>query len=57
MNIETLFNQIKKELDSKLHFLEDKPEETCDSTLRACWHTASGSPISAEEAQKFQSRN
>ena len=53
MNTEALFNQIKKELDAKLHFLEDKPEETSDSTLRACWHTASGSPRSAEEASKI----
>ncbi len=56
MNTEALFNQIKKELDTKLHFLEDKPEETIDSTLRACWHTASGSPISAEEAHKIPLR-
>jgi release factor glutamine methyltransferase len=53
MDTEILFSQIKQELDTKLHFLEDKPEETSDSTLRACWHTASGSPRSAEEANKI----
>ena len=52
MQIEVLFDQIKKELHSKLHFLTDKPEETIDSTLRACWLAASGFPVSAEEAVK-----
>ena len=52
MQIEVLFDQIKKELHSKLHFLTDKPEETIDSTLRACWLAASGFPVSAEEAMK-----
>lgn len=52
MQVEALFDQIKKELHSKLHFLNDKPEETIDSTLRACWLTASGFPMSAEEAVK-----
>lgn len=52
MKTETLFNRLKKDLDAKLHFLEDKPEETSDSTLRACWHAASGFPTSAEEAIK-----
>jgi release factor glutamine methyltransferase len=52
MQVEELFDQLKKELHSKLHFLDDKPEETIDSTLRACWLTASGFPISAEEAVK-----
>ena len=52
MQVEALFEQLKKELFSKLHFLNDKPEETIDSTLRACWLTASGFPMSAEEAVK-----
>jgi len=52
MQVEALFDQLKKELHSKLHFLTDKPEETIDSTLRACWLTASGFPVSAEEAVK-----
>jgi release factor glutamine methyltransferase len=52
MNIEELLNQIKKEIEVPLHFLEDKPEETLDSTLKACWLAASGFPRSAEEAIK-----
>ena len=53
MNTEELFTRLKNELDSKLHFLEDKPEETVDSTLKACWFTAFGTPKSAEEAAKY----
>jgi release factor glutamine methyltransferase len=52
MNTEELLNQIKKEREVPLHFLEDKPEETLDSTLKACWLAASGFPRSAEEAIK-----
>ena len=47
-----LFNKIKADLDLKLRFLSDKPEETIDSTLNACWFAASGFPKSAEEAVK-----
>lgn len=53
MTTEALFIQLKNDLDSKLRFLEDKPEESVDSTLKACWLTASGSSKSAEEAIKF----
>lgn len=53
MAVEELFIQLKNELDSRLSILEDKPEESVDSTLKACWHTASGTPKSAEEAIKF----
>ncbi len=52
MNVETLFARIKNDFNSKLHFLEDKPEENVDSTLKACWFAASGSAKSAEEAVK-----
>lgn len=52
MSTEELFTQIKNKLDLKLHFLNDKPEETVESTLRACWFAASGSPKSAEEVIK-----
>lgn len=48
-----LFIQLKNKLDSRLYILEDKPEESVDSTLKACWLTASGSPKSAEEAMKY----
>lgn len=52
MNTEALFSRLKIELDEKLHFLEDKPEETVESTLKACWFTAFGKPKSAEGAVK-----
>lgn len=53
MKADELFNRIKEDLDLKLNFLSDKPEENSDSTVRACWHTASGFPKSAEEAIKL----
>ena len=52
MNTEKLFNRIKTDLELKLRFPTDKPEETIDSTLKACWFAASGFPKSAEEAIK-----
>lgn len=53
MNTQELFDKIKADFESKLHFLSDKPEETVESTLKACWFTASGLPKSAEEAIKL----
>ncbi len=53
MNTEEFYNKIKSDLELKLHFLKDKPEETIDSTLKACWVAASGIPRSAEEAVKL----
>ncbi|MEO9144890.1 MAG: peptide chain release factor N(5)-glutamine methyltransferase [Ginsengibacter sp.] len=53
MNSNEFFIKFKATLESKFHFLQDKPEETTESTLKACWHTASGSPKSAEEAIKL----
>lgn len=53
MTTEAYFKKLKNELESKFHFLEDKPEESVESTIKACWHTAYGSPKSAEEALKF----
>jgi release factor glutamine methyltransferase len=41
---------LKQSLGHKFNYLEDKPEETADSSLRALWYTASGNPKSAEEA-------
>jgi release factor glutamine methyltransferase len=52
MNKEELFNKIRTDLESKLPFLEDKPEETSESTLKALWFSALGIPTSAEEALK-----
>jgi len=52
MNKIDLFEKIKSEIGSKLNFLEDKPEETLDSTLKALWLKASGISRSSEEALK-----
>jgi release factor glutamine methyltransferase len=48
MNKIELFNKIGDDLKDKIHFLEDKPEETVETTLRALWLTAAGLPVSAE---------
>jgi release factor glutamine methyltransferase len=48
MNKAELFTRISEDLRDKIHFLEDKPEETLESTLRALWLTAAGQPVSAE---------
>ena len=46
MAIDEMFNGLKKSLENKFNFLDDKPEETLDSTLRALWFVASGNPLS-----------
>jgi release factor glutamine methyltransferase len=48
MNKTELFERISLDLKDKLHFLEDKPEETPETTLKALWLAASGLPVSAE---------
>ena len=48
MNKTELFDKISFDLINKLRFLEDKPEETPETTLKALWLTASGLPVSAE---------
>ena len=48
MNKTDLFDRISIDLKDKLHFLEDKPEETPETTLKALWLAASGLPVSAE---------
>jgi release factor glutamine methyltransferase len=50
MNNKELYADLKSALTGKLQLLEDKPEETIDSTLKALWHAASGCPKSVEEA-------
>ena len=47
-----LYRKISADLEENIHFLEDKPEETVDSTIRALWLMASGIPVSAEGAVK-----
>ena len=53
MNKTELFNRICKDLNDKIHFLEDKPAETVETTLKALWLTAAGMPVSAEGTLKF----
>jgi release factor glutamine methyltransferase len=53
MNNEKLFNDLRLRLENKLRFLEDKPEETVESSIKALWLTAFGTPKSAEEAVKL----
>ena len=50
MNKQDLFNSINIELNNRLHLLDDKPEETIESTIKALWFKAAGVPISAEKA-------
>ncbi|MDP2338134.1 MAG: peptide chain release factor N(5)-glutamine methyltransferase [Bacteroidota bacterium] len=50
--MDELYQRLKSELESKLTFLEDKPEETIDSTIKSIWNKAYGISISAKEATK-----
>ena len=50
MDTEKLFQKLISEFDGKIPFLVDKPEETIESTVRACWFTAAGNPKSAERS-------
>jgi release factor glutamine methyltransferase len=50
MAMDEIFNGLTKSLINKFSFLEDKPEETLESTLRALWFVASGNPISVQAA-------
>jgi len=50
MKSDQLFGELKQKYSSKLNFLDDKPEETLDSSLKALWHMAHGHPMSAESA-------
>jgi len=47
------FKWLMQSLENKFNFLEDKPEETLDSTLKALWFAAYGDPKSAEEAAEL----
>lgn len=48
--MEKLYHFIKLLLESKLTLLEDKPEETIESTIKALWNKAHGNAMSAEKA-------
>lgn len=46
------YARVMEDLSTTLHFLSDKPEETPESTLRALWLKAAGTPVSAEKAMQ-----
>lgn len=50
MSVTEIFSKINVDLKDKLQFLEDKPEENLDSTLKALWLKAAGFQVSAEKA-------
>lgn len=51
MNKEQVYADLLAKIAQDLKVLEDKPEETPESTLRALWLTAAGSPVSAQGAE------
>ena len=51
MSSDQLYQTLLNKLKSQLEVLEDKPEETPTSTLRALWFTAAGKPKSAQAAE------
>lgn len=50
--MEELFIELTSELSDTFQFLEDKPEETLESTLKACWFKSAGIPKSAIKAME-----
>lgn len=50
MNKEELYQRLYQNLQEKLAFLNDKPEETTESTLKALWLLAAGNNVSAQKA-------
>lgn len=50
MNTVELFEHISNDVKEKIQFLKDKPEENIETTLKALWLTASGTPVSAARA-------
>lgn len=47
---EELYRELLAETAGRLQILNDKPEETAESTLRALWQAATGVPLSVERA-------
>lgn len=47
---QALYRELLVEMTDTLQVLNDKPEETAESTLRALWQAATDVPISAERA-------
>lgn len=50
MNNNVLFEQLVERFRKELTILNDKPEETIESTIKAIWEMACGIPLSAEKA-------
>jgi release factor glutamine methyltransferase len=53
MTGEERFNRLKPRLENKLLILQDKVEETIDSTIKALWFASIGLPVSCEQAIKL----
>lgn len=51
MNSDELYTSLLERFNTELKVLEDKPEETALSTLKALWFTSSGHPVSAQSAE------
>lgn len=51
--MEELYHKIREEFEHKLSILEDKPEETVDSSIKALWNKAYGISVSAEKATRL----
>ena len=49
---EKLYEDMLSDLSVNLKTLQDKPEETADSTLKALWFAAAGNPLSAQLSEK-----
>ena len=47
-----LFLRLKAEIEPHLYFLDDKPEENLESTLRALWFVAAGMPRSVASVSR-----
>jgi release factor glutamine methyltransferase len=48
----SIYKELLDYLAEQLNLLEDKPEENAESTLKALWHAASGSPVSVGASLK-----
>lgn len=52
LTVQELFIELTSELSDTIEFLEDKPEENLESTLKACWFKAAGIPKSVVKAMQ-----
>lgn len=55
--MDELYLKLRHEFESHLSLLEDKPEETVDSTIKALWNKACGISLSAERASELPMPN